>query len=130
MKLTHEHRHQAQCVDFVAKCCPDVLLSASMNGMYLGAGRNVYAYIAKQKMLGMLPGELDLMLTWSDKNILFIEMKYGKNTTTENQDSVIAIRRAQGFDCEVAHSLVEFVAHLRRYGVPIRSGFYAGIGQL
>lgn len=130
MKLSPEQVEQSQCVQFTRIMCPQVLISASQNGMYLGDGKNVYAYITKQKALGMLPGELDLMLTWPGKNVLFVEMKYGDNKTTDNQNSVIAIRGKQGFDCVVARSLVEYVGFLRTYSVPMKSGFYAGIGKV
>ena len=129
MKFTPEQLVQFDCVQFTKTMCPQVLLSASQNGLYVGA-KNVAAYITKMKMLGMLVGELDLMLTWPVKNILFCELKAAKKTTSDSQEGVIALRQKQGFDCYVAHSLVEYVEGLRRYGVPIRAGFDAGIGRL
>lgn len=131
MKLSPEQLIQLSCVDFTEKCCPGVLLSASQNGMYVGKGPKVRAYIARQKRLGMLPGELDIMLTWSPKQILFIEIKAGKNDITDNQKEIMNIRRQQGFDCCVAWTLEDYVGYIRAYKVPIRMGmFYAGIGRL
>lgn len=129
MKFTPEQLVQLDCVNFTRVMCPTVLWSASMNGMFVNL-KNAKAYITKMKMLGMLVGELDLMLTWPQKNILFCELKSKIGNTSDSQDAVIAFRQKQGFDCYVAHSLVEYVDGLRRYGVPIRAGFYAGIGKL
>ena len=88
MKFSPEQLVQLDCVTFTHKMCSGVLLSASQNGLYLGDGRSVAAYIRKQKLLGLLPGELDLMLTWAGRNVLFIEVKAGKNDTTQNQETV------------------------------------------
>ena len=82
------------------------------------------------KMLGMLVGESDLMLTWPDRGILFCELKAGKNKTTDSQDGVMTLRQLQGFDCFVAYSLIEFVAGLKRFRVPMRTGIYAGVGRV
>lgn len=130
MKFSPEQLVQLSCVDFTHKICFGILLSASMNGLYLGGARNVAAYIAKQKMLGLLPGELDLMLTWANKNILFAEIKSADGRVSDNQEKVIGIRRGQGFDCFVAYSLDEYVTNLRAFKVPMRSGYYAGVGRI
>lgn len=129
MKWSPEQLVQLACVDFTRVMCPSVLLSASQNGIYVSS-KSAGFYIARQKRLGLLPGELDLLLTWPNKNILFCELKSKDGTTTDSQDEVIARRQSQGFDCFVAHSIDEYVSGLQAYGVPIRSGFYAGIGQL
>lgn len=129
-KLSPEQSVQMSCVDFTMKCCIGVLVSASQNGLYLGEGRNIGQYIEKQKRLGMLPGEFDLMLTWDNKNILFCEMKSKRGILSESQIEVMLIRKQQGFNCFVAHSLVEYYDGLRRYGVPIRTGIYAGLGRI
>lgn len=129
MNLSPEQKVQFDCVTFTHTMCPTVLLSASQNGLFLGGSKNVAAYIRKMKLLGLLPGELDLMLTWPGKNILFVELKAGKNDTTDAQDKVIYARRRQGFDCDVAWTLIQYHAILKKFNVPIRSGLYAGIGQ-
>lgn len=130
MRALPEQQIQMACVDFTSFCCPNVLLSASQNGLYIGNGKNAAAYIARQKKLGMLPGELDLMLTWAPKNILFVELKSQGGRLTKTQEIVIATRNAQGFDCVVALSLDQYVAYLRQYRVPMRPCFYAGIGRI
>lgn len=128
MRLSPEQSVQLTIVDFTFRFCPEVLLSASQNGVYAGSGKHVGAYINQQKRLGMLVGELDLMLTWPTKNILFVEVKSTGGRLTGNQQIVIEKRTAQGFDCVVVFSLNQYVTYLRRYKVPMRSGVYAGIG--
>lgn len=129
MKFSPEQLVQLSCVDFTHRVCMGVLISASQNGLYLGGARNVAAYIQKQKILGMLPGELDLMLTWAGKNILYAEIKSEDGRVSPNQHKVMDIRRGQGFDCCVAYSLDEYVGYLRSYKVPMRNVYYAGIGR-
>lgn len=109
---------QQAIVDFVAKCCPKVLLSASQNGMYAGKGKFAGLYVDKQKRLGMLPGEPDLMLTWSLKNILFVEVKSADGKISDNQEKVISKRRGQGFDCEIVYSLDDFMEVVCKYRIP------------
>lgn len=121
MRLKPEEIIQLACVDFTVKCCPEVLLSASQNGIYIGDGKNVYAYMQKQKRLGLLSGELDIMLTWPGRNILFIEMKSKDGRLTENQREVISLRIMQVFPCEVARSLDEYINLLVKYNVLMRT---------
>lgn len=117
---------QIACADFTRLCCPTVLLSASQNGLYLGGGRYVGDYIIRQKRRGLLPGELDLMLTWPEKNILFIELKSKTGRLTDAQEDVMSRRIAQGFDCVVANSFDLYVNFLISHNVPMRRMIYAG----
>lgn len=118
--------------------CPDVLLIASMNGMYLGGLRNVGAYIEKMKRLGMRTGDLDLRLHWFDKllkegygyNIgrtCYIELKSGRNTPTDQQLSVMADLDKIGIQNAWTNSIEGYVDILKRFGVPMRTGIYGNI---
>lgn len=117
MKLK-EKPIQISIVEFTLRCCPLILLSASQNGMWAGRGKNVGNYINQQKRSGMLVGELDLLLTWPDRGILFVEVKSETGKLSEPQENVIDRRTAQGFDCEVVHSLDEYMAALKKHRAP------------
>lgn len=143
MKFSPEQLIQVDCVEFTRIMCPEVLLIASMNGMYLGGLRNVGAYIAKMKKLGMRTGDLDLRLHWVGgyrgrtpdddfdyPKTAYIELKAGRNKLTDEQLDVMAGLKRIGIPYDWTNSLVGYVDILKKFGVPMRSGFYAGVGMI
>lgn len=111
---------QIQIVDYVKRFCPGVMISASMNGMYIGNNARSYAYIAKMKKLGMLIGFPDIQLFWKPKNTLFIELKIKPNKLTPEQAAVLADLTAMGFPAEVAYGFDDALALMRLHVVPMR----------
>ena len=141
MKLRPEEIIQAQCVDFTRVMCPQVLLVASMNGMYLGGGKNVRAYIHKMLKLGMRPGDLDLRLHWRGlagdgadcseaPMTAYIELKAGKNPLTDQEIDFMAELSRIGILRDWTNSFEGYVDILKKWQVPMRSGLYAGIGYI
>lgn len=141
MKFSPEQLIQLNCVDFTRIMCPTVLLIASMNGMFLGGMKNPGAYIAKMKKLGMYGGDLDLRLHWVNSDASeeagfrcpvsgYIELKAGKNTPTDDQQLMMKSLDQIGIPNAWTNSLDGYVNILRRWKVPMRSGYYAGIGKI
>lgn len=141
MKLSPEQIIQRDCVKFTHYACPDVLLIASMNGMYLGGLRNVGAYIARMKILGMRSGDLDLRLHWSadirdadfdheysQPMTAYVELKAGKNPLTQEQKDVMAELNKIGIPNHWTNTLEGYIEILRVLRVPMRRVFFPGIG--
>ncbi len=119
-----EENLQAACVDYVRKCCPGVIVIASLNKQ--GPSKNskaFFGYLAKMKKLGMVKGECDLRLHWLDQTYqypmtCYIELKAGKNKPTDEQiDFMLAIRKLK-IDADWTNSLEGFVNLLTKWGVP------------
>lgn len=72
---------------------------------------------AELKRQGVKPGVPDLFipLPRGGKHGMFIEMKYGKNKTTENQNKWLCYLAGQGYECHVCYSCESAVACLERY---------------
>ena len=97
---TPEADSQAEIVSYLRRCCPSVIVAASLNGELRPTGDmgKFYGWIAKLKARGMLSGDPDLRLTWYPSRCIFIEKKRAKGgRTSEAQDDVGARLRAQGF---------------------------------
>jgi hypothetical protein len=143
MKYSPEELVQIDCVEFTKIMCPKVLLIASMNGMYLGGIRNPAAYIAKMKKMGMRSGDLDIRLHWmggyrgrtSDDDFdypktAYVELKAGKNKPTNEQKDMMECLERLCIPNGWTNTIVGYVALLKKFGVPMRSGLYAGVGQV
>jgi hypothetical protein len=80
-------------------------------------GKRPRGAAGKLKAMGVKPGVLDVLLPlpyngWSG---LAIEMKVGKNTTTEQQDDWLEVMGASGYYTAVCYALEEFMAHVKRF---------------
>lgn len=80
-------------------------------------GKRPRGAAGKLKAMGVKPGVLDVLLPlpyngWSG---LAIEMKVGKNTTTEQQDDWLQVMGASGYYTAVCYTLEEFMAHVNRF---------------
>ena len=75
------------------------------------------AVAAKLKAEGVKPGIPDLCLNAARGGFhgLYIEMKYGKNKTSKDQDKIIAGLRAEGYRVEVCYSAGEAIDVLQEY---------------
>ncbi|MCM1555770.1 MAG: VRR-NUC domain-containing protein [Bacteroides sp.] len=103
--VQHEARLQQTCVRWFRFQFPHVLLFHIPNG-----GRRNAREAAFLKAEGVVAGVPDLFLAAgrSGKKGLFIEMKVGRNTETENQKRVRSQLEEAGYLCEVARSFDEF----------------------
>lgn len=72
---------------------------------------------ANLKRQGVKSGVPDLHLAYPNKNHhgLYIEMKWGKNTPTENQEEWIKGLSAAGYKCEVCWSSEEAIQVIKDY---------------
>lgn len=88
------------------------LLHCSLNGVKLTKNQAVRA-----KRQGMLSGVLDLFLPVRRNGYsgLYVEMKYGNNTTTPNQRTYKADVESQGFLTAVCYSAKEAIAVIEDY---------------
>jgi hypothetical protein len=69
------------------------------------------------KAQGVKAGVSDLFLpaACAGYHGLYIEMKFGKNKLTENQEEFIHDMTAQGYCCRVAYSAEEAILYLQQY---------------
>ena len=107
-----EHDLQKACVNWFRYQYPGTIIYAIPNG----GQRNVIV-AQKLKSEGVLSGIPDLCIPAARKGYhgLYIEMKSGRNTTTENQNEVMDKLRKEGYLCEVCWSFVEFVGVVTNY---------------
>ena len=69
------------------------------------------------KLQGVKSGVPDIMLAYPSKPFagLFIEMKWGKNKPTKNQEEWIKRLSTVGYRCEVCYSAEEAIAVIKEY---------------
>lgn len=77
-------------------------------------GKRPRGAAGKLKAMGVKPGVLDVLLPlpfngWSG---LAIEMKVGRNKTTEQQDDWLEVFHASGYYTAVCYTLEEFMGHV------------------
>lgn len=111
-----EHAHQVALVEWTAwesKKTPELeLLFACPNG-----GERHGAVAAKLKAEGVKAGVPDLFLPVPKQPFhgLFIEMKHGKNTTTEAQRWWLRRLKRQGYEVAVCYSCDEAIERIKGY---------------
>jgi hypothetical protein len=96
-----EHKEQCAVIEWWRQACgvyqlPAFALYAIPNGAYLASG---YMGAAKLKAEGMRPGMLDLCLAVPrhGSHGKYIEMKYGKNRPSVEQNTVAEYLKFQGY---------------------------------
>lgn len=120
MKLSPEEILQLQCINFLERFVPTVLFWHTPNGVALGNGKNRFAYMAKLKKLGVLPGVPDLVLHWRESDsskTAYIELKAGKNRLTPAQKEVSEKLKSIGIPFFTVRSLPEFMVALNDLGI-------------
>lgn len=78
-------------------------------------GKRPRGAAGKLKAMGVKPGVLDVLLPlpfngWSG---LAIEMKVGRNKTTEQQDDWLEVFEASGYYTAVCYTLEDFIGHVK-----------------
>jgi hypothetical protein len=114
-----EHKEQSAVVDWWDKQCgayglPHFALFAVPNGAYLASG---FYGAAKLKAEGMRRGALDLILAKPTARFsgLFIEMKYGKNKASDDQEAMKNYLIGAGYYATVKWSADDAIATIKEY---------------
>lgn len=115
-----EHDSQAEVVAYLRRCCPQVLVAASLNGelwpaqKFMEKGR-YFGWINKLKGRGMLTGDTDLRLTWFPSRCIFIEMKKLKGgVVSDAQTDVGKQLERQGFKVYVLEDGIDGLKEIIR----------------
>jgi hypothetical protein len=108
----NEHNLQVSCITWFHCQYPQHIIYAIPNG-----GQRNVIIAAKMKAEGVLSGVPDLHIPLARKGYhgLYIEMKAGKNKTTERQNAVIRKLEKEGYKCNVCYSFDEFVNTINDY---------------
>jgi hypothetical protein len=69
--------------------------------------------IRRDKNAGFVKGWPDIEITGQYPNMLFVELKAGKNKLSEEQKEVHAKLKELGWDVVVAYTIEEFIAHVQ-----------------
>ena len=80
-------------------------------------GKRSLSYAARLKRMGLRSGFPDLLvpLARGGYHGLFIEMKYGKNTTTKEQKEWLERLSAEGYACAVCYNAAEAIKTIESY---------------
>lgn len=107
-----EHQLQVACVKWFQWNYPQLLIFAIPNGSH-----RYIAVARKLKAEGVVAGVPDLFMPIpnSEHNGLFIEMKAGKNKTTEFQNNIIQKLKDNNYAVEVCYSFDEFTNVINSY---------------
>jgi len=111
----HESKLQATCVRWFRYNFPRMILHSIPNG-----GKRTITTARVMKLEGQLPGVPDLFLahpcgTWHG---MYIEMKYGKNTTSEAQELLIARLMDVGYQVVICRTFDDFRMAIEKYLTP------------
>lgn len=81
-----------------------------------GGKRNLSTAI-RMKREGVISGVSDLFLSIPRHGFhgFYIEMKYGKNKLSENQEAFFQEARMHGYKCELINSLDNFIDQINNY---------------
>jgi hypothetical protein len=107
-----EHNLQIACVKWFRIQYPKYLIYAIPNG-----GQRNAVVASKLKSEGVLSGVPDLHIPAAKGCFhgLYIELKAGKNKTTENQRTVMQKLQDEGYRCDVCYSFEKFVNLVNEY---------------
>jgi ribonuclease HIII len=107
-----EHQLQVSCIKWFRWNYPHLLIFAIPNGSH----RHI-AVARKLKAEGVVAGIPDLFIAIpnSEYNGLFVEMKAGKNKTTEIQNEIINKLKSNNYAVEVCYSFDEFTNIINNY---------------
>lgn len=107
-----EDNLQKSCVKWLKLQHPSVLVHHSPNG-----GKRNPREAAKFKAMGTRPGCPDVMIYKRSEQYagLAIELKVGKNTTTDNQKAFIDELTGNGWYCVVVYNIEAFMRAVNGY---------------
>lgn len=116
-----EHDLQVACVNWFRLQFPRCLIWATPNG-----GLRAKKTASLLKAEGVVAGVPDIQIPEprGEFHGLFVEMKYGRNKATDEQNSMMARLTANGYKCAVCYSKEQFITAVCSYmGVPVPKGF-------
>ena len=119
-----EHDLQSACVSYLHTCCPNVLVSASLNGELSGMARHVpkgifFGWIAKLKKRGMCAGYADIVLHFYPCRTVFIEMKRPDGGSESGVQCGIRVRlAAMDFRTYICRSLDDLYEIIKIEKIP------------
>ena len=122
MKLGQEDRIQIAILDYLEAVAPDAIVFAVPN-----EGRRSYTTAARHKLLGMVAGVPDLVLTHGGK-AFFFEVKSPTGRLRPAQKLFLERAQASGARCAVVRSIDDVRAALDAWGVPTREANYEQVG--
>ena len=107
-----ESKLQQMCVKYFRYRYPNEIIFSIPNG----GNRNAITG-ALLKKEGVLPGVPDLFIAKGNSKYhgMFIEMKYGTNTLTEEQRKVQKKLKEKNYLVEICYSLDEFISAVDKY---------------
>ena len=116
---SNEHKEQCAVIDWWRSACgsyrlPEFALFAVPNGAHLASG---YIGAGKLKREGMRPGALDLQLAAPRQQFhgLFLEMKFGKNKPSEEQEAFISHLARSGYSVSVHWTADSAIKAIKEY---------------
>jgi len=112
MPQHHEDNLQAAAVRWFRLQHPNRVIFAVPNG-----GRRNPREAARLRMQGVLAGVSDLCIAepFNGFHGAFVEMKFGKNKTTDAQDKFMQQMRDRGYFTGVCYSVGDFIETIRAY---------------
>jgi len=108
----HEDSMQAACVRWFRLQYPQRVIFAVPNG-----GRRNPREAARLRMQGVLSGVADLCVPEPHNGFhgMFVELKFGKNKTTDAQEKFLDAMRDRGYYTAVCYSVTDFVEAVKLY---------------
>jgi hypothetical protein len=118
MKLGPEDRIQISILDYLEAVAPHVLFFAVPN-----EGKRSYMVARRHKLLGMVAGVPDLVLTYEGR-AYFLEVKSAVGRLRPAQKLFIEAAHKAGAKCAVVRSIEDVRAALGAWGIPTREASY------
>ena len=118
MKLGPEDRIQIAILDYLEAVAPHVLFFAVPN-----EGKRSYTAARRHKLLGMVAGVPDLVLTYEGR-AYFLEVKSAVGRLRPAQKLFIEAAHNAGARCAVVRSIEDVRAALCAWGIPTREASY------
>jgi hypothetical protein len=119
MKLGPEDRIQIAILDYLEAVAPDLICFAVPN-----EGKRSYTVAARHKLLGMVAGVPDLVLSYGGR-AFFLEVKSPAGRLRPAQKEFLDRAQASGAKAAVVRSVDDVRAALAAWGVPTREVSYA-----
>lgn len=119
--VQREHKLQAQVAQFVEDA---VALPGGPDGGFLflsfdTARKATQNERAREAARGIRRGTLDTMIQVAGRMPVWIELKHGNGPESEAQERMGRLLRRLGNAAEIARSVAEYCAILRKHGVPL-----------
>jgi len=112
-----EAKIQMAIVAYLSRCCPEVMIASSFNGVHLSKGAMQMGYAKRQ---GLAVGDPDLRLSLPGGRTIFIEVKSEVGRLSDAQKTAHDKLTKLGFGVYVCRSIDDLREVINREGVPCR----------